>query len=103
MGLKKWILFSVGGRLPSPTSPEAEHLAAVMRHNLELLDEPAGLSRQRDLAAEVELDAVKTELTEAYATIAALLDDLELSRMRAEDLELRLAEYEDGTVAPTCR
>lgn len=104
-GVKKWVLFGVGGRLPYPGSPEAERLTAVLRHNLDLLGEQAGSTSRRDLATELELDAVRTELTEAYATIVTLADDLELARMRVEDLELRLAEYEDGAMGAvgSCR
>lgn len=100
MGVKKWIPFGLGERLPSPTSPEAERLAAILRHNLDLLDNGSGPPRTRDLATEAELEATRAELTESYATIAALVEDLNLARLRVEVLEERLADYEDGKLIP---
>lgn len=99
-GVKKWILFGLGGRLPSPTSPEAERLSAILRHNLDLLHNGSGPPRTRDLATEAELEAMRAELTESYATIAALVEDLNLARLRVEALEERLADYEDGKLIP---
>lgn len=93
--MRKWIPFIIGGRLPSSTSPEAERLAAVMQHNLKLL-RPAGLPRTRDVA-EVELEALRVKLLEAYETVASLVADLEFERSRVSYLEERLASFEDDT------
>ena len=95
--MKKWIPFIIGGRLPSSTSPEAERLAAVMQHNLKLLG-PAGSSRTRDVA-EVELEALRVEMLEAYETVASLVADLEFERARVAYLEKRLASFEDDIEA----
>lgn len=97
MGVRKWIPFIIGGRLPSSTSPEAEQLAAVMQHNLKLLG-AAGSSRTRDIA-EVELETLRVELLEAEATIASLVADLDNERAHASYLEERLAEFEDAVEA----
>jgi hypothetical protein len=80
----------------------AAELATILRHNLELLGDPAGSLRARDVA-EIELEALRVEVLEAHETIATLVEELNLSRMWAEHLEGRLADYEDDKVVPLRR
>ncbi len=101
-----WRLFDVKsfeklGNVRGRTS-EASELAAILRHNLELLGDSGGPPRAR-YVAEVELEALRVEVMEAHETIATLVEELNLSRMWAEYLEGRLADYEDDKVVPLRR
>ncbi|MGF3027378.1 hypothetical protein ACQVP2_31790 [Methylobacterium aquaticum] len=77
---------------------EAAELAAILRHNLELLGDSAGPLRERHVA-EIELEVLRVELLEIYETVASLVVDLEFERARVSYLEERLAEFEDAAEA----
>jgi hypothetical protein len=99
---KMWRLFDAKvferlGDVRGRTS-EAAELAAILRHNLELLGDAAGPLRERHVA-EIELAALRVELLEAYETVASLVSDLEFERARVAYLEERLADVEDGAEA----
>lgn len=101
-----WRLFDANifeklGNVQERASAAAE-LAAILRHNLELLGDPASPLRTREVV-EIELDALRAEVLEAHETIATLVEELNLLRMWAEYLEGRLADYEDGKVVPLRR